>query len=147
MLRSLRRKLLIARKLSVSDWLLLIEAWWGLLYFYLASRRTSFEHLEEKLKFTESKRVIPSDPLPYAWRLQKLIYLASRLHRLGMTCLIRACTLQRMLRRRGIPSELRIGMNRSGAAISAHAWVEVMGQAVGEPEDIGEKFISLKRKK
>jgi len=145
-LRSTRRKLLIARKLTISNWLLLVEAWWGLLYFHLDSKRTSFERLEEKLKFPESKKTIPSDPLPFAWRIQKLVYLASRLHWLKMTCLIKACTLQKMLSRRGIPSELRIGMNRSGAAISAHAWVEVMGQAVGEPEDIGEKFISLKRK-
>lgn len=145
MLRSLRRNLLIARKLSVFDWLLLVDAWWGLWYFYLASKSTSFERLEERLKFIGSKKTIPSDPLPYAWRVQKLVYLASRLHWLEMTCLVRACTLQRMLRRRGIPSELRIGMNRSGAAISAHAWVEVSGQAVGEPEDIGEKFRSFNR--
>ena len=143
LLRSIRRNLLIARRLSATDWLLLVEAWWGLLYFSLASKRTSFEHLDEKLKFTGSKRTIPSDPLPCAWRLQKLVYLASRLHRLEMTCLVRAYTLQRMLRRRGIPSDLRIGINRSGAAISAHAWVEVLSQAVGEPEDIGDRFSVL----
>lgn len=142
-MKSMRRNLLIARKLTVSDWLLLAEAWWGLLYFSLVIKRTSFDRLDEQLKFTGSTEAALSDPLPFAWRLQKLVYLASRLHRPGMTCLVRACTLQRMLCRRGIPSALRIGMNRSGDAISAHAWVEVRGQAVGEPEDIGDRFSVL----
>jgi len=143
LLKSLRRNLLVARKLSAADWLLLGEAWWGLLYFFLASKKTSFERLEKKLKFADLKKAIPSDSLLVAWGLQKLVYLASRLHLLGMTCFVRACTLQSMLKRRGIQSELRIGMNRSRAAISAHAWVEVMGQAIGEAEDIGEQFTSL----
>jgi len=73
-----------------------------------------------------------------------LVYLASRLHLLPMMCLTRACTLQWMLSRRGIPSRLRIGMNRSQVGIHAHAWVEMMGQAIGEAEDIGEQFTSLR---
>jgi hypothetical protein len=44
------------------------------------------------------------------------------------------------LGRRGIPSRLCIGANKSSMGIRAHAWVEVEGQAIGEPEDIVERF-------
>jgi hypothetical protein len=81
-----------------------------------------------------------SGGLVYARRLQRLVSLAARVHFLSNTCLVRACTLQGMLVRRGIPSRLCIGVNKSQSGIHAHAWVEVMGHALGEPEDIEERF-------
>jgi len=51
-----------------------------------------------------------------------------------------------MLARRGIASRLRIGVRKesNGAGgIVAHAWVEVDGVALGEPEAIAERFLPL----
>jgi hypothetical protein len=69
-----------------------------------------------------------------------LVSLAGRLHLPPMTCLPRALTLRRMLSRHAIPSKLRIGMNKAPTGMHAHAWVEVDGEAVGEPEDIADDF-------
>ncbi len=64
-------------------------------------------------------------------------------HLRPMTCLPRALALQRMLAQRGIPSVLRIGVRKEAATFTAHAWVEVEGRALGEPEAIEERFRAL----
>lgn len=47
------------------------------------------------------------------------------------TCLARALVAQALLRRRGLPAELRIGVARGGGrALDAHAWVESGGRIV-----------------
>jgi hypothetical protein len=53
-----------------------------------------------------------------------------------VTCLTRSLTLQAMLRRRGRPALLRIGVAKpSGEPLEAHAWVELEGQVyLGGPE-------------
>lgn len=47
------------------------------------------------------------------------------------TCLTRAVAAASRLRRQGYPAQLRLG-TRSGARFSAHAWVEIAGQAWSE---------------
>ena len=129
--------------MAASDWLLLAQAWWVLLYFRVALQRSSFERVERKFKLAEVKKVQASESVEFARRLFRLIYLASRLHPWKMYCLTRACTLQWMLGIRGIESQLHIGMNKTQDGIYAHAWVEIMGQAIGEVDNITEKFSSL----
>jgi hypothetical protein len=60
-----------------------------------------------------------------------------------MTCLPKAFTLRWKLSRNGIPAQLRIGTNKTSSGIRAHAWVEVDGVAIGEPEDITDRFKML----
>lgn len=143
-MNSIKRKLSIAQKLSLADWLLIIQAWWVLVYFHLALRRVGFEKVQKQFTPVVKEKVSRSDSLEIAWRLQKLVYLASRIHFLHMACLDRACALQWILGRREIPSELRIGICKSQVNIYAHAWVEIAGLAIGETEDI-EDFSSLNR--
>lgn len=81
--------------------------------------------------------------LARAQSLHRLVELASRLHLFPMTCLPRALTLRWMLTKRGIPSLLRIGVTGTESGMQAHAWVVVAGVAVGEAEDVVEKFSIL----
>jgi uncharacterized membrane protein (UPF0136 family) len=141
--RSLKHKLLVARGLSLRDWFVLAEAWWVLLGYSLALHLVSYQRLESSLKLVAGNLVDSTNSLAVAYRLERLVWLASRLHLLSITCLLRAFTLRWMLRRRGIPADLRIGVNRSRIGIHAHAWVDVNGQAVGEPEDITDRFSIL----
>jgi hypothetical protein len=69
-------------------------------------------------------------------RLDRLVRIAARRHLYPMTCLRRSLVLQWLLRRAGIPSELKLGVRREGQGISAHAWIEYQGEPVGEPEGI-----------
>ena len=47
----------------------------------------------------------------------------------GGTCLTQSLALARMLRRRGIAAEVRVGV-RTDDGFHAHAWVEVNGVAI-----------------
>jgi len=143
-LRSLKDRWLLARQLSARDWLTLVEAWWVLLGFYLASRHMSFERLENPNRLAPEKAADSLNALVFAGQLQKLVEIASRLHLLSMTCLIQALTLHWMLNRRGIPSRLCIGARKNSTGIGAHAWVEIQGHAIGQDEAINENFNVLK---
>jgi hypothetical protein len=142
--KSFQHKLQTARQLSLLDWLGLVEAWWLLLGFNLAIRWMPFERLQARLRSDlEEGSLVTPEALAWAWHRQRLVSLASRLHLLSMTCLPRALALSWLMRRHGIPARLCIGMNKSPEEIYAHAWVEAGGQAIGEPEDIEDRFKKL----
>ena len=138
--KPLIHKLQIARRLAWRDWLVLGAAWWMLWGFRLALHWMSFDRLENFTHLSDEKISASPDPLAWARRRQRLVSLAGRLHLPPMTCLPRALTLRRMLSRHAIPSQLRIGMNKAPTGMLAQAWVEVDGEAVGEPEDIAEDY-------
>lgn len=53
----------------------------------------------------------------------------------GGSCVERAASLTSMLRRRGVPARLRVGVARGGhRELSAHAWVETEGGSRGVGE-------------
>jgi hypothetical protein len=103
-------------------------------------RQKSLESVQKTFRLKLGKTGYFTEILASAHRLEKLVYLAARLHLYPMTCLLRACSLHWMLGRRRIPSRLCIGMNSSLTGMQAHAWVQVLGQAIGEPEDIETRF-------
>ena len=56
------------------------------------------------------------------------------------TCLRRSLLLWWLLRRDGIDTSLRVGVNRDGGSLSAHAWVEYLGRPLNDAEDIAARF-------
>ncbi len=139
-LKSLKRKLRIARQLPLADWLVLAEAWWALLGFRLVLRWIRIEAPSAPADSLPDEAGPPPDHLSRAQRTGRLLGLAARGHILPMTCLVRALALRRLLERRGISSRLRIGADWSASGFHAHAWVEVEGRAVGEPADVSDRF-------
>lgn len=57
------------------------------------------------------------------------------------TCLTRSLLLVWMLRRRGVATQLRIGVRLTQGALDAHAWVEYTGIPVNDDPDVGEQFV------
>lgn len=55
-------------------------------------------------------------------------------------CLARSLALQWMLRRRGIASQLRVGVRRDGSRVSAHAWIECGGAPVNDALSIASQY-------
>jgi hypothetical protein len=54
----------------------------------------------------------------------------------GVTCLVSAFALQRLLAREGHASELHIGVAKRGEVLAAHAWVACEGRTlIGEYDD------------
>ena len=81
----------------------------------------------------------PSHPPPLG-HLQNLSLLVHKTLRIGSRsarCLPAALVLLRLLRGRGYPAELVIGLGAAATNHIAHAWVEVDGQDVGPPPGQG----------
>ena len=140
--KRLRDRARLARELSPSDWLSLLEAWLALTVYWLSLHWASYERLSAA---PPSDSPVHAPALITARRLHRIIGLAARLHLLSMTCLVQSLSLRWMLKRRGIPSSVRIGAASVAGAVRAHAWLELDGEKIGESEDVDGLFRTLSR--
>ena len=143
--KSLKDKGATARQFSLKDWLVILEAWLAQEYFNLALRFVSFEKLLARSLPLSQAIVFPGQVLPATQRIQRLANAAARLQLPTATCLRRSLALGWMLNRRGIPAQLNLGVLKGAAGLQAHAWLEIAGQPLGEPEAITENFQKLSR--
>ncbi|MEO8198815.1 MAG: lasso peptide biosynthesis B2 protein [Thermoanaerobaculia bacterium] len=140
--RSNLRRLLA---LPLHDQRLLCEAWWRLVAAAVRlrlrpARAIALALVEPGAEWADAGHSeLPEPPESLALAVGR----AGAHHLLPMTCLPRALALQRMLRRRGYSAVVRIGVRKVAGGVSAHAWVEVGGCALGEPEAIAERFLPL----
>ena len=84
-----------------------------------------------------------SMPLAKIQAMGELVNIAAR-HTLGpRTCLTRSLLLGWLLQRRGVMSQLRIGVRLRQGALEAHAWVEYEGIPVNDRLDVSTQFASF----
>ena len=63
---------------------------------------------------------------------------------LGARCLPRSLVLCHLLRNRGIPAEIRLGVSKlADGNLSAHAWVELDGLPLNDGPDVFERYAAL----
>lgn len=74
----------------------------------------------------------PPQPSDRPRRIARLVAMAACRGPYRATCLRQSLALWWLLRRRGIPAELRIGVRKDGDALLAHAWVEQEGAPLGQ---------------
>jgi hypothetical protein len=55
-------------------------------------------------------------------------------------CLSQSLTLCRLLRRRGIEAQLKIGVRRAGTTLEAHAWVQLADTPLNDTPDVPQRF-------
>lgn len=60
-----------------------------------------------------------------------------------MSCLAQSLVLLTLLRRRGLPARVRIGLAKHGERLRAHAWVEHDGQVLLDDPAIPQQFQSV----
>jgi hypothetical protein len=77
---------------------------------------------------------------PKARVTARLVQVAARYSLFHLLCLPRSLALWWLLRRQGIGSDLRIGVTPKEGSLEAHAWVEFMGVALNDQEDVHERF-------
>lgn len=70
----------------------------------------------------------------------RMLDAASRRGIVRGNCLSRSIALWWLLRRRGIPAQLRIGARKIGNQLEAHAWIEVAGHAINDSEDVQTRY-------
>ena len=82
-----------------------------------------------------------ADALQHGQTLAKLTNIAARHSFYRSNCLVQSLTLKRLLWRRGIKSQLRIGVRRHQGRFEAHAWVEFAGAPVNDIGNVKEHFV------
>lgn len=98
----------------------LIEAIALALRVELALRRRSFEQVLAHVTTTRPER---ARDVPIR-TVERAIEVAYRLLPFESTCLKRSLVFCLFRRRRGLPATLRIGVQKNGGELAAHAWVE-----------------------
>lgn len=130
------------RALSFADQrtLLAAAAWMPLFWYCLRVwGLPRFQARLERSKVAAAKDMSLAD----IRALGELVNIAAR-HTLGpRTCLTRSLLLGWLLRRRGVASNLRIGVRLTNGALDAHAWVECEGIPVNDRPDVGTQFASF----
>jgi len=79
----------------------------------------------------------------YFSQMHESVRLASRLHFMPTRCLPRSIVLADMLRAKRYSARVVLGVAKNGGALSSHAWVEVNGDKVAEPEGVEQNFKRL----
>lgn len=80
---------------------------------------------------------------PSVGRTVQLVDAAGRIYLKRYGCLPRALVLQRILARRGVATELRIGVKTDMGRLHGHAWLEAGGMPLGEPAGVRDEFASF----
>ncbi len=80
--------------------------------------------------------------------VQVVVRMAAAASREGLThgnCLEQSLALWWLLRRRDIPAQLRIGVQKQGSQFRAHAWVEVDGAVLNDRDDAHQEYAAFAR--
>ena len=123
---------------SASQWFWALEAY---LRLWLVKARLQLRKpasLGTILCLTESPAELTDagEPDPVATAMHESVRLAARCH-IGKTdCLPRSIVLADMLRRRSQNAHIMLGVAKHGDNISSHAWVELDGKMIAEPESV-----------
>lgn len=80
-----------------------------------------------------------------ARRATRLVNAAARFSPFPHSCLSRSIVLWRLLQRRGVAAEIRVGVRRDRGPMAAHAWVEVDGEPVNDAPDVAERHAVFER--
>jgi hypothetical protein len=71
-----------------------------------------------------------------------MVAAACRLYPLRSSCLPRTIVLWSLLRRRGIATNVRIGVRRDAeGAVKAHAWLEWNGEVLNDIAEVGTQYL------
>ena len=115
--------------LGLHDWRLFAEAVASLMTVQVGLHVIEFPRLLSWA--TRTRRVNSATPSrEQICRTTWLVDVGSRLLRLR--CLTRSLALARMLGRRGVATELRIGVRTEEGVLQAHAWIECMGRPLND---------------
>ena len=120
----------------------LMAAWLWLPLFWLGLRALGLPRFRAwLLRFPAISDL--SLKLPVVSALGEAVNIAARYTPFPVTCLSRSLLLVWLLHRRGVASDLRIGVRLTQGKLDAHAWVEYEGIAVNDSPDVNAQFASF----
>jgi hypothetical protein len=130
----MKARLRAISSLSTRERLQFAQAWFLLLFIDLSLRVFSFRKVYNGLSGAHhSRKLANEEQIDAAIRgYSAAVARAARHHLYPMTCLRRSLVLKWLLSRRGIQTELRIGVRREAENLDAHAWLEYRDTPIGE---------------
>ncbi len=142
-LRLLTRKFVTVANLSATERSLLLQALLLLPLVALALQVVGFQKTQALLKRIPEQATLPLPPeiSSQPWITVKMVQRAARYQPWWANCLKQSLVLWLLLRRQGILSDLRIGVQQSAGKFAAHAWVEYEGVALNESPDVDRFYI------
>lgn len=87
-----------------------------------------------------SNNLVQQDGLLHAMRVHESVRLAARLHFVEQACLPKSIVLADMLNAQGAQAQVMLGVSKQNGQFRSHAWVEIEGQMVSEPENVLQDF-------
>lgn len=128
------------RALSAPQRRTLMLAWWLLPLVWLALWVWGLPRLQAWLARQPLPARAAPMPMDEVAGLGRAVNIAARLTPFPATCLTRSLLLVWVLRRQGVASELRIGVQLRDGVFRAHAWVEQGGVPVNDRADVAADF-------
>ena len=100
------------------------------------------------LRFSKLQKAMLAAPGSGEWgtdpararSIARLVDAAAHWNPAPASCLVRSMVLCRLLQRRGLAAELRIGVAQPDGGFAAHAWVEHGGAALAEGGAASERY-------
>lgn len=150
--RTLGRMAARARRRSLRENAQLGEAWLELTRQWVAMTLVPYERWSQRLVFRgePATAASPGADVKLARAMAERVAVASKRHPLETKCLHQSLALHSMLARRGIPTDVRLGVRRGDEGVEAHAWVELGGVSLEPDPDAERPFrpfsLSLRRR-
>ena len=142
-----RSKLQAFRDLTLDERRFLIQAWFALPIVDIGLRLLPFRTVQKFASASQKQRSVPvSSRQRVIDDLQKyaeLVRIASHTHLFTLTCLRQSLTLQWLLARRGIKTDLQLGVRKDEGSLQAHAWLTYNGLPILSSDNVEERFTSL----
>ena len=137
-----KARLLQFRNLNAMQKRSLLAAWLWLPLFWLGLRVLGLQRFQAWLQKAPAGSGLPLT-LPVVKALGEAVNIAARHSPFPATCLSRSLLLGWQLHRRGVASDLRIGVRLTQGELDAHAWVECDGVPVNDSPDVNAQFASF----
>lgn len=105
----------------------------------------TFRSLERRVQFHARETGTGLRSQEEVRALCQMVRAALRYSFAQFSCLEESLTLWYLLRKQGIPACLRIGVRKENERFEAHAWVELRGEALNEPEELHRHYAAFEQ--
>jgi hypothetical protein len=103
----------------------------------------TFTSLQNRARFQAKAAGTPPESREEVQVACRMVRAALRYSFAQYTCLEESLTLWYLLRKQGISACLRIGVRKENEQFEAHAWVELRGEALNQPEELHRHYAAF----
>lgn len=134
------------RELSAAQWRLLLAALGLLPLIGLGLRVVGLRRVQVALARTRPGSAVDRAlDAPQVDAIARLVAAAARHGPYKARCLSRSLALQWLLRRRGMETDLRVGVRKVAGRLEAHAWLERDDVPLVDLADVRERYAAFER--